>query len=349
MKKEKVLIYIETTYSLLLTLIFLLSEQKIELENIIYFYSKEQVSMNRIAKKFNAKIKRNNIEDSKNIKLIIKKIINNFKLIKELNQKEIKKVFIQDHIKESQFLLNNIKKDIYLIEDGTRSYNEKILKNQLETRKNKEEYSRMIKLKIWLYKNFIEMLPQKYLIYGMSEKIKKIYLTGILPIPDIIKDKVELINVEKLWKELSKEKKRKVLEIFDIELKELEKLKEVKDKILLLTQPLSEDGIVDEIEKIEMYKQLLYERGIKKIYIKPHPREKTDYREVFKNTNIEVKILSNKFPAEIFMLLDMNFKKVITIFSTAALNFKYKCEVEFIGTEKYSKLYELFGKISIEE
>lgn len=38
---------------------------------------------------------------------------------------------------------------------------------------------------------------------------------------------------------------------------------------------------------------------------------------------------------------------MITLFSTGALNFKGKSEVEFIGTEKYPKLYERFGEINI--
>lgn len=84
---------------------------------------------------------------------------------------------------------------------------------------------------------------------------------------------------------------------------------------------------------------------MRKIYIKAHPREKTNYKEVFKNFNIEV--IENTFPIELFLLLNIKFDKVITLFSTGALNFKGKAEVEFIGTEKYPKLYERFGKIEM--
>lgn len=339
----KKLVYVSTLYSLLIVLLINKKE-----DIILLFENRKEDSFSYYLKKINIekmvipKLKSKNLF----IKIFEEERRNRF-LLKNINNKNIDKVLLQDHLFYSQMLLNNLKCSFELIEDGTRNYIEEILLNEYNKKiifKNK-----IMKFLIKNYEKFIKKIYCYYGAYGVSKKIKKIYLTGILPIPDIIKDKVELVNIEKLWIELSKERKRKILEIFDIKLEELEKLKEDKDKILLLTQPLSEDGIVDEIEKIEMYKQLLYERGIKKIYIKPHPREKTDYREVFKNTNIEVKILSNKFPAEIFMLLDMNFKKVITIFSTAALNFKYKCEVEFIGTEKYSKLYEMFGKISIEE
>ena len=192
-------------------------------------------------------------------------------------------------------------------------------------------------------------LNSYYSEYGTSQKINKIYLTGILPIPDVIKEKVEIVNIEKLWEELDERKKKEILNILNVNLEEVELLRKEKEKILLITQPLSEDGIINEEEKIDLYKEILLERKIKKVFIKPHPREKTNYIEVFKNIGIEVKVLPNEFPAEIFMLLDMNFKKVITIFSTAVLNFKYKYEIEFIGTKKYLKLYERFGDISLEE
>lgn len=47
------------------------------------------------------------------------------------------------------------------------------------------------------------------------------------------------------------------------------------------------------------------------------------------------------------MLLDMKFEKIITLFSIAALNFKHKYQIEFIGTKNYPKLHEKFGNIEI--
>ena len=128
-----------------------------------------------------------------------------------------------------------------------------------------------------------------------------------------------------------------------MKIEELEILKNNSNKILLLTQPLSEDGIVSEEEKIKMYENILIEKNIKEIYIKLHPRERTDYVKNFKN--IKVNIIKKDFPAEILFLLNINFNKVITLFSTAALNFKGKSEIEFIGTKDYPKLIERFGII----
>lgn len=178
---------------------------------------------------------------------------------------------------------------------------------------------------------------------GVSEKVEKIILTGILPIPEVIKSKVEIINIEEKWNSLTKEKQREILSIFNIEIEELEVLKNSINKVLLLTQPLSEDGIMSEEEKISIYKNILQERNIKEVYIKIHPRERTDYIKELQN--IKVHIIKKDFPVEILFLLNVNFSKVITLFLTAALNFKGKGEIEFIGTKNYPKLLERFGRI----
>ena len=348
-KNKKIVIYVETVYSLLIGLIILFIKKNLVSEDIIFFYSENNRLIAEISKKFKINLKKEEIKYSSKLKIIFKTFINNHKLIRQLNDKKVKEIFIQDHIKESQFILNNVKKKIYLLEDGTSNYNEKLLAEQLKVKRNKSKEPILIKLKIWIYRKFINKLNSYYSEYGTSQKINKIYLTGILPIPDVIKEKVEIVNIEKLWEELDERKKKEILNILNVNLEEVELLRKEKEKILLITQPLSEDGIINEEEKIDLYKEILLERKIKKVFIKPHPREKTNYIEVFKNIGIEVKVLPNEFPAEIFMLLDMNFKKVITIFSTAVLNFKYKYEIEFIGTKKYLKLYERFGDISLEE
>ena len=221
------------------------------------------------------------------------------------------------------------------------NYNIQDLEKAIAKSKIKLSFSKKLR------KNFVYGVKKIYPSLGISEKIQKIILTGILPIPEIIKPKVELINLENRWKKLSKEKKEKILEIFNINLNEIKNLEKSKNKILLLTQPLSEDRIVSEEEKINMYKDILQKRNIKEVYIKIHPRERTNYVKGFEN--IKVHIIKKDFPVEILFLLNINFSKVITLFSTAALNFKGKGEIEFIGTRNYPKLVEKFGIIENRE
>lgn len=339
----KKLVYVETLYSLLIVLLINKKEDIILVQeegNKSYFFKLienlniKKIKIPQLKKKcFFLKL----LDEEKRNRLILNKI-------KSIKMDEI---LLQDHLIYSQLLLNNFEVSFKLIEDGTLNYIERILEE--EYNKKVIFKSKIMKFLIKNYEKYIKKINCYYGIYGTSSKIDKIYLTGILPIPEIIKAKVEIVNIEKLWEELDKKKKTEILNIFNINLEELELLRKEKEKILLITQPLSEDGIVKEEEKIELYKEILLERRIKKVFIKPHPREKTNYIEVFRNIGIEIKVLPNEFPAEIFMLLDMSFKKVITIFSTAVLNFKHKYEIEFIGTKKYSKLYKRFGDISLEE
>lgn len=170
-------------------------------------------------------------------------------------------------------------------------------------------------------------------------------MTGILPIPGSIEQKVEIINIKNRWKFLSEGKKKEILKFFNISLKKIEFLKKEEKKILLLTQPLSEDGILIEKEKIQIYEEIIINRNLDKIYIKPHPRERTNYKNIFKNRNFEVEIIDNNFPIELLLFSDIFFDKIITLFSTAALNFKNYSNVEFLGTKNYPKLFKKFGCI----
>lgn len=324
-------VYVKTKYSLFLSLIKL-NHRK---EELIYFLEEETIN-NLNLNKLDVVI----LKDFKSGNYLINKYKKwnfNNKLLKKLNK--VEKVYLQDHIPYSQFFLNNFNGNIFLLEDGVMSYSENILKNEFERKEKK------VKLNHYIKRIIIEKRRKDYKRFGLSDKIKKIYLTGILPIPNLIKDKVEIIDISEIWNNLSSKDKESILKIFNADINKFQEFNREKEKILLLTQPLSEDKVITEEEKIKIYREIIEKQDGRKIYIKAHPREKTNYGEIFKELNI--KIIENVFPIELLLLLNINFSKVITLFSTGALNFKGRSEVEFIGTEKYPKLYERFGDIKI--
>lgn len=324
-------IYVKSKYTFLLSLIKFYNKK----EKVVYFL--EEIDIDGLNLTNLNVIILNNFKKGNYLLKKYKKweISNN--LLKKLN--EIEEIYLQDHITYSQFFLNNFIRKIYLLEEGILNYNDNILKNEFEKKIEKVRIFHNIK------KSIIEKIKKDYKRFGLSEKIEKIYLTGLLPIPNLIKDKVEIININELWNNLSQKGKKEILDVFNIEIEKIQIFDKDDKKNLLLTQPLSEDKIITEKEKIEIYREIIEKQNVRKIYIKAHPREKTNYKEVFKNFNIEV--IENTFPIELFLLLNIKFDKVITLFSTGALNFKGKAEVEFIGTEKYPKLYERFGKIEM--
>lgn len=321
----KNIIYIKTTYSMFLAL---LKEPNFD-ENF-YFFDEDFLKNKKLELKNYYILKEYN---ENKITKYIKRYFMLKKIKKFLAKTKYEKFYFQDTIKYKQFFLNNLECKVNLIEDGIANYVEKNLERELKKNENKK----------YIRNALIYFSPYKFLSYGLSKKIDKIYLTGILEIPKLIKKKVEKIEIKKLWNELSDNKKEEILNIFGIKLENLKRLIEEENKILLLSQPLSEDGIITEEEKIKIYKEIIEKQNNRKIYIKAHPREETNYEEIFKKFNI--KVIENTFPIELLLLLEIKFEKVITLFSTGALNFKGKAEIEFIGTEKYEKLYERFGKI----
>lgn len=219
-----------------------------------------------------------------------------------------------DHKLLGQYFAN--KKEYFLIEDGSATYTGTGIKN-LFLRKllglNKESF-------------------------GRSKFCKKIYLTGLAPIPKEIKDKVEIINLKELWNKKSETEKEEILAIFGFNDEIINNLKG-KNKVLY-TQPLSEDRVILEEEKIKLYKKIIKNYNEEELVIKKHPREKTDYKIVFP----KVEVLDQSFPAELFNLLEIKFEKAITIFSTAALSDK-EIKIDFYGTEIHPKLMERFGSM----
>lgn len=215
----------------------------------------------------------------------------------------------------------------YLIEDGTINY----IDYQLPIRSFKD------KIKLFLRGTYSNYIP-----FGKAKNIEKIYLTGIAEIPKSIKQKVEIIDLQELWNKKSREEQLEILEIFGFEENILDIING-RDEILL-TQPLSEDEIMSEDEKVGIYINIMKNYDNEKMIIKTHPREKTDYRRYFP----KALILDNVFPFEILLLMGIEFKRAVTIFSTAALSIGKDCKVDFYGTKINNKLLEKFGDISLE-
>lgn len=230
-----------------------------------------------------------------------------------------KEIIGQDHIRLGNKCLffNNFT----LLEDGTLSYE---IKN-IEISKNRVK--KFIKEKIF----------GMYQTHGIHENVKKIYLTGLAPIPKEIEHKVELINLKELWNKKSFEEKEEILDIFSFDKNIEEKIKG--RDIILFTQPLSEDDVITEEEKINIYKEIVKKYPKEKLIIKTHPREKTNYKERFK----DYLVLDNPFPFEILNLLEVKFSKGVTLFSTAALSLGEDVEVDFYGTEVHPKIFNRFG------
>lgn len=211
-------------------------------------------------------------------------------------------VFLGGNLEFTNSFLRFSKNPIYM-EDGTLSYEVGILPNRV-IRKRK----RFLRRLLW---------GNLYPELGLADNVRKIYLTGILPIPEIIADKVEVINLKQLWSQKTKEQQEEICRIFlpsDFNRNLIRKY-----DVLLLTQPFSEysNGRFSEEEKIDVYRKLISGYDESKLVIKIQPFETTDYSKYFPKAYI----LDVCCPVELLFLMGLSAKTVISVNSTAIFGF----------------------------
>lgn len=175
--------------------------------------------------------------------------------------------------------------------------------------------------------------------YDENNKVVKVYLTDNLckELPQKMKEKSEVINLKDLWNKKTLEEKEYILNVFSVDKNIVNKISD--KSIILVTQPLSEDNVITEKEKIEIYSKILKKYSNSSIIIKPHPRELTDYSKYFSNCYI----MKEKYPIEILALLGIKIDKIVTLFSGAAFGFGKEIKIDFYGTEINEKIFSRFG------
>lgn len=130
--------------------------------------------------------------------------------------------------------------------------------------------------------------------------------------PKHLSDKLVYLDLNSMVSKIDSGVQKNIANVFVDKLN----MYDFKDKsLLILSQPLSEDGHIKEEEKIEFYKDIIdtYGQGYN-IILKKHPREKTIYNFP------QVLELYGNFPSEVFKLLDIKFEKAIGI-CTGAIKF----------------------------
>lgn len=326
LKKNRIFLYDNLERQLL---IFLLIS---ELNNNIYIcYEKNEYKMKKL---FGRKVVlKERIFENKMLNFIFMQLY--IKKTRKILENEIKKIKTED----TELFGSDIfwfgkelfyKEKIYVLEDGTANY----MKNEIRE-KNRKKISEILKRCI---KNIFGLgIRQGEAGYG--DKVKKIYLTENLckEIPKGLEKKAEIINLKKLWDKKTEEEQKVILDVFDFNPEILKKVNE--NTVMLFTQPLSEDGVISENEKIELYSKILEKYNNQFVIIKPHPREKTDYSIYFSNCYV----MKEKYPVEILELVGINIKKAVTIFSSAAFGLGKNVKIDFYGTEIHKKLFERFG------
>lgn len=222
--------------------------------------------------------------------------------IKQINIKNSKFFTFHDGQLISKYILK-VSNNVILIEDGAGNYLE--YKNDIKDR---------IKRLFGIYPSF-----------GRNKKIRKIFVQNPSSLPQDIRHKGVKLDLQSMYNDIPENIKDKIIRVFLSE-KEIHKIKEnskLSKKILILTQPLSEIKIITENRKIEIYNMIAqkYLKNGYSIFIKPHPYEKTNYKEFF---NFKTIIMHKHFPIEILNLKDLiNFDFLISLYSSSLKNLNF--------------------------
>ena len=167
------------------------------------------------------------------------------------------------------------------------------------------------------YKEFIKhILFCKKNKPGFGKYCQSIEVNDISVVPkDERYHKFKEVPRKELFENITEERKQLILRVFDVE-----ELSEVKDNsVLILTQPLSIDGLMDSDDKQYGFYKRICDKYLSEgyeVYLKPHPRDGVAYE----NIN-GVKLIVQSVPMELIEVVsDVKFERIITHSSTA-INF----------------------------
>jgi len=216
-----------------------------------------------------------------------------------------------------------------LIEDGLGNYSNSLI-----------ERIRLGKIPFVVLRSLI-VGPLLRKCLGLGPQARKIIMTGLAELPDCYRGKVvEIVSMEKLWREALEEKKVFIRQFFDLTPEDLE-VSRGRD-VLFIAQPFAVDGLMTQEEQIVLIRKVLERYGVSKVALKPHPRETLNFVELFP----EVCVLKKSVPMELMNLCGVTFSRVVTINSTAALNFSCEVELDWLGTDLDTHWFDHLSALS---
>ena len=155
--------------------------------------------------------------------------------------------------------------------------------------------------------------------------------------------KYTLLNLEELWRSASDYKKRFIYDVYDINDDMLGEVR--KCHTIVLTQPWAEAYLIPEHEVAAIYAPYIEKYKDTGVVIKPHPREKLDYRKYFP----DVYIWETRAPLQLFMLMGLCFDNAVTVNSSAVSLFTKSTNIIWLGTEVHPTICKRGGHSNIED
>lgn len=220
---------------------------------------------------------------------------------------------------------------------GKREYT--FLEEGLFTYENADTYayskSFTLKLQRFLY------APFSVRGLGTSPQAVRIILTGLAEIPKCYNGRnLEVVSMPELWSKSEPQKKSIIMKFFDLTPDDIAALKQ-KD-IIVVEQPLADDGLITRDEQTEMMRRIIQRYGASRVLLKTHYRSSINYRELFP----DVLVWDKMTPMELLSLCGVRFSEAVTVNSTAALSFPEDVKIVWLGRSPEDSCFSHFGAAS---
>ena len=185
----------------------------------------------------------------------------------------------------------------------------------------------------YFFKHYIFRLPEGR---GVSRSIVKVCLRKPEKLDHQIKKRIghKLVRLElgSMEKRLNKSNVSNIFFVFNLD----GHFKKEGKSVLIFTQPFSEDSFISEEYKVNMYRDIANYYADSNVFIKPHPREKTNYEDIFGKSLV---VIDKDVPSECFNLdLNFSFDIGVAIQSTALDNACFVNHKVSLGYESYPEL-----------
>lgn len=249
------------------------------------------------------------------------------------------KIYAQDHknyileyiFNHEYVLIEDSAKHCYYMMESNKSLWGQEIRNKIDNIENGRQT-----LGAKFYRKFFCPLDGR--MFGYNKKATKVLLSVDDPSSYLeSKKKIILPTLDlSLWQSFSKKKQQRILEIFGLTNNDILLLKSV--DYVILTQPLYPD-LVSVEEHRRIYTAIIHQYDAKKVLLKIHPRDKFDYKRI----SDDILIFNKQVPVELFNLIGINFKKVITVFSSSVNQFS--CDIDWYGSEFSREIFKKIGHV----
>lgn len=163
---------------------------------------------------------------------------------------------------------------------------------------------------------------------GLDDAVKEIQVQNPEALHTRIRHKGTKLELQRMQTSLSPEDNRRILNVF---MKDLTIELPDQQKFLLITQPVETKQFSEDL-KVQLYSDILEEYSKDyTVYIKPHPRELTNYKEKLGRNFVEI---PRAFPLEMFDLMkNITFDEGLTLYSSSLKNLSCVRKKTHLGKE----------------